>query len=119
MGNKKSKVYAIENCKVVYQDGYYDGPTVNGQPNGWGTFYYNNGEYCVGTFINGILTGTGTHYCQNGTKLYEGEWRDSVYHGVGRYYQDDCLWYWGEWRMGEPVGMFIKTWVFPLLRQSR
>ena len=46
MGNKKSKVYAIENSKVVYQDGYYDGPTVNGQPNGWGTFYYNNGEYC-------------------------------------------------------------------------
>jgi hypothetical protein len=36
-----------------------------------------------------------------------GEWKDNTYHGVGSYYDNGQLWYWGEWKLGEVNGYGI------------
>ena len=58
----------------------YDGKMKNGEKNGKGTLYYNNGqiEY-EGKFRNGVFHGRGTKYDVDGTETYSGKWENGDY----------------------------------------
>lgn len=58
----------------------YDGKMRNGEKNGKGTLYYNNGqiEY-EGKFKNGAFHGRGTKYDFDGTETYSGKWENGDY----------------------------------------
>jgi hypothetical protein len=103
----------------------YEGDTVNGVPNGQGTFTYTNGRkyvgmfkdgkkygkgketfpdesVYVGEFKNGEINGQGTLTFPDGTK-YVGEWKDQKMNGQGTYTYDNGDLFEGEFKEGEQL----------------
>ena len=60
----------------------YKGQVENGDPNGQGTYTFNDGRKYVGNWIDGEQNGQGTLTSPNGDK-YEGEWKDGLPNGKG------------------------------------
>jgi hypothetical protein len=52
---------------------------------GKGKYIYENGDYYVGDFVNGLYHGNGIEYYKNGNIRYEGEFKDNLYDGKGKY----------------------------------
>ncbi len=66
----------------VYREGSakYIGEFVNGQPHGFGTCIYANGDYYRGEWAEGAYAGKGTLYLKDGTEV-TGYWRAGEYVG--------------------------------------
>ena len=47
---------------------------MNGKREGFGKYYYTNGDYYEGQWKNGYKHGKGKVFYENGTIKYEGEW---------------------------------------------
>lgn len=66
----------------IYREGSakYVGEFVNGQPHGFGTCLYANGDYYRGEWAEGAYSGKGTLYLKDGTEV-TGYWRSGEYIG--------------------------------------
>ncbi len=66
----------------VYREGSakYTGEFLNGQPHGFGTCLYANGDYYRGEWAEGAYSGKGTLYLKDGTEVV-GYWRAGEYMG--------------------------------------
>lgn len=66
----------------VYREGSakYSGEFLNGQPHGFGTCLYANGDYYRGEWAEGAYSGKGTLYLKDGTEVV-GYWRAGEYVG--------------------------------------
>lgn len=66
----------------VYREGSakYTGEFLNGQPHGFGTCLYANGDYYRGEWAEGAYSGKGTLYLKDGTEVV-GYWRAGEYVG--------------------------------------
>ena len=93
-------------AKLNFSNGYYEGEVKNGQANGNGTFYYNDGDRYEGEWTNDKRNGKGTFYCADG-KRYEGEWKNGKRNGKGTFYWADGERYEGEWVDGARTGYGI------------
>ncbi len=122
---------------VSYKDGSkYEGQWKNGQRNGEGVIFYNNGEKeyeghwkddqrhgegveyfymekikkYEGGWKEGKKHGNGVLYNSKGMKRYEGQWKDGYRHGSGALYFDkvEKKRYEGEWEKGFPCGQGIQ-----------
>lgn len=68
---------------LLFPDGTrYDGPFVNGAPQGQGIKVWTNGNRYEGMFIQGHLSGQGTMQFSDGYK-YTGNWANDQYEGQG------------------------------------
>ena len=85
----------------------YKGEFRDGQPNGLGTSYFENGKiHYKGKWRNGLFDGRGTDHWDNGKIEYEGEWRDGKPDGEGTFYDaDGNAVYEGQWINGRPDGI--------------
>ena len=59
---------------------WYSGEMADGQENGKGAWYYNNGQIMYeGEFKKGKQNGKGSYYDENGNLIYFGEWKNGDY----------------------------------------
>ena len=102
----------------------YEGDLKNGEPNGNGIVFYEDGytKFYEGQFKDGVPYGKGIIYYKDGCKKYEGELpsgtgtfyeeeteriyyigqhKDMVHNGKGTYYNDDGKYYIGEFKNGQ------------------
>lgn len=71
------------------------GGFLNGLPHGHAKYYYGDGSLAYdGQFENGDRT-FGKQY-DKGILVYEGQWKNKMYHGNGKYYKNGFLYYEGE-----------------------
>ena len=72
------------NCfgKEKMTNGVYEGEYLNGQPNGQGTYNFDDGNKYAGQFTDGKPNGLGTRTYPDGGK-YIGQYKEGVKHGQG------------------------------------
>jgi len=99
----------------TFPDGkVYTGDFVNGIPEGFGTMTFNNYDEYEGQWTAGEMDGHGTYRfydevsdrCKN---KYEGCFKNSQFHGLGKMSYNDRTFYCGEWVLGLRDG-FGKLW---------
>lgn len=73
------KVFDLNNNLI------YDGEYKNGIKNGYGIYYYSNGERYEGIFTEGIREGKGIFYWKDGSK-WEGYFKNDEMNGEGIFY---------------------------------
>ncbi|MGM0883294.1 MAG: stalk domain-containing protein [Bacillota bacterium] len=79
------------------------GGFLNGLPHGHSKYYYGDGSLAYdGQFENGSRT-TGKQY-DKGILVYEGQWKNKMYHGNGKYYKNGFLYYEGEFAVNAEHG---------------
>jgi hypothetical protein len=87
---------AFGDLKVIKQDelktkqlglGRYEGQMVEEKIQGFGTFFYNDGEQYEGEFIDGKFQGHGTYFWTDGDK-YIGQFSDDQRTGFGIFYSN-------------------------------
>lgn len=111
---------------LLFADGTrYDGPFVNGAPQGEGVKVWSNGDRYEGTFVQGHLAGQGTITFKDGTTYtgswlndkrdghgtcqfanggrYEGSWRNDQFDGQGTYTSPDGTTLQGRFQNGKYV----------------
>lgn len=76
------KVYGLE---TYTSENVYIGDYKNGKKNGWGSFYFADGDRYIGYFKDNMRHGSGTYYWNNGD-MYEGEWKNGKRDGEGTLY---------------------------------
>lgn len=76
----------LDSCiKEAYLDGsVYFGSKLNGLKHGIGILLDKNQNLYIGGFYKGRKTGFGFLKDQSTTVIYEGQWKNNKYHGVGR-----------------------------------
>lgn len=80
------------------------GSFLNGLPHGHSKYYYGDGSLAYdGQFDNGNRT-TGKQY-DKGILVYEGQWKNKMYHGYGKYYKKGFLYYEGEFAANAEHGL--------------
>ena len=106
--NKKISELKVNNTinkkELIFEDGKYFGPELNGLPEGNGIYYYKNGSRYEGDFKNGKKEGKGIYYYENAPfkgDRYEGGWKNDKQDGKGSYYFKDGDIYEGEWKNGK------------------
>ncbi len=65
----------IQQCKMSWGNGQYQGECKAGKPDGHGIQRYANGEYYKGMFRNGLRHGQGVQYLPDGTEI-AADWLD-------------------------------------------
>ncbi|KRF27635.1 stalk domain-containing protein [Paenibacillus sp. Soil787] len=91
-----SRTIASDLFDDLYSDNLvYLGETLNGVPNGQGTYTKNGRLRYEGQFVNGAMEGSGSVY-QNGKIFYKGELKDNLPNGQGKLYE-----------LGLYVGQFV------------
>ena len=108
--NKKFKEEENNNLTYQtkrYQDGNYIGNVLNGEREGEGIMFYNNGESFVGHWKNDLQDGKGIYYYKNGDK-YDGDWTNGKKEGKGIYscYHNKNI-YEGDWKNDKREGRGI------------
>ena len=73
---------------IEYSEGKYVGQTVGDIMNGFGTFFWNDGDRYSGYFVNGEREGKGTYYFKNRDQ-YTGDWKKGKKNGSGILYSSD------------------------------
>ena len=65
---------------LYYKNGNikYEGDFVNGNYEGNGKYYNENGEYYIGQFKNSIRQGKGVIYTKDGNVKYDGEFINNI-----------------------------------------
>lgn len=87
-----------------YDDGdYYTGYMVNGVRHGQGTYYFVDGSYYTGNWANGKRDGYGELYNASGF-TYKGYWKDGSFHGKAVAYYSDGSVYDGYFANGDREG---------------
>ena len=90
--------------KIEYDNGYYVGDVdSNEQENGFGSFYWDNGDRYVGNWLHGKRHGTGKFTWPDGS-CYDGEWKADERHGRGKYTFNDGSHHIGEFRNDKICG---------------
>ena len=76
---------------VYYKDGKvkYDGYINNGKVEGFGKYFYENGEYYLGDWLKGKKNGKGILCYKNNTIKYEGDFVNDKKEGKGKYIYED------------------------------
>lgn len=87
----------------------YDGEFVKDLPNGKGVMRFPNHDKYEGDWVEGEMTGKGEYlfYDKKRDKLmwkYEGWFKDSLFHGLGKMTYPDRTVYFGEWADGKRCG---------------
>ena len=65
-----------------------------------GKYIWVDNKYYVGEFSNNIPNGKGIKYYPNGNLLYEGNFVNGKFDGIGKYYYDDGDTFLGEYKQG-------------------
>ena len=76
---KKGKIFDLNNNLI------YDGEYKNGLKDGYGVYYYSNGDKYEGKFCEGLREGKGTFYWKDGTR-WEGYFKNDEMNGEGVFY---------------------------------
>ncbi|NOQ71893.1 MAG: hypothetical protein GQ574_07825 [Crocinitomix sp.] len=97
--------YELQYITSEYWDTYYlyDGPVVNGIPNGVGKFYFSPTSYYEGDHVNAKFEGEGK-LIYDESDWYEGEYENDERSGQGFYQYPDGTTYQGEWAADEKEG---------------
>ena len=56
--------------------------------------------YYIGEKVNGLKHGRGTLYSEDGRIIYEGDFKNNLFEGTGRYNYSDGYYYIGEFQKG-------------------
>ena len=70
--------------RVPYVKGWYQGPLLDGQPDGKGFMFFRNGDTFVGRFRQGKPEGYGVYHWRDGA-WYQGQFKAGVRTGEGTY----------------------------------
>ena len=97
------------NGKLYDEDGKlrYEGNFVDGNFNGKGIFYYNNGDRYEGNFVDGKCEGKGEIYYKDGKILYDGDFKNNKCEGKGTFYYNNGDHYEGNFVDGKCEGKGI------------
>ena len=76
---KKGKIFDLNNNLI------YDGEYKNGLKDGYGVYYYSNGDKYEGKFCEGLREGKGTFYWKDETR-WEGYFKNDEMNGEGVFY---------------------------------
>lgn len=84
----------------IKQQESYEGDWVDDKMQGFGVYYYSNGDVYAGEFFDNKHNGFGRYFFADGTK-YVGEWKNHLMHGTGKYRDINGAKWKGEFRNGE------------------
>lgn len=93
--------------EIIYEDGKFIGETLNGIPNGFGKYWFTNGDYYEGNFVDGLFEGKGYLYIANDNTKYSGQFYDGEPSGIGKIIFPDLSVYEGSIDEGKPYGYGI------------
>ena len=96
--------------KRTYTNGYYEGTLRDELKEGYGEFYYNNGNFYEGEFLDDKIYGKGKTTFKNGDS-YEGNYENGVRNGFGKYNWVDGGSYEGNYENGVRNGFGKFNWV--------
>lgn len=85
-------------------NGIYEGDNENGRPHGIGTRYFRNGCKYEGKFVDGMMDGVGILKDKKDRVFYEGEFKEGLRHGKGRFNTKSGIVYEGMWVKGKREG---------------
>lgn len=97
------KASVAKTMRKEYSNGSYEGEMKDGEPHGFGTYRWNDGDVYTGEYVNGIRHGKGKFVFASGN-YYDGEWANEKYHGHGIYHWSDGDEFDGEWKNGKRHG---------------
>ena len=95
--------------EINYDNGRYEGTTLNGERSGYGKFYNNNGDRYEGKWLNDGINGYGTYYFSDGSR-YQGYFLNATKHGKGTFYYSNGDRYAGGWLNDKQNGRGIYYW---------
>ena len=103
--NGKGKKYSILDGKLEYEGEYK-----NDNKEGYGIYYFTNGDKYEGEFKNDNMEGYGTNYFTNGDR-YEGEFKNDISEGYGIIYFSNGDRYEGTFKDGifDGFGIFYSS----------
>jgi hypothetical protein len=87
----------------TYTNGYYEGTLRDELKEGYGEFYYNNGNFYEGEFLDDKIYGKGKTTFKNGDS-FEGNYENGVRNGFGKYNWVDGGSYEGNWENDKIYG---------------
>ncbi|XP_063972637.1 MORN repeat-containing protein 3-like [Diachasmimorpha longicaudata] len=94
-----SKVFKTGETEKIYA-----GEWVDGKKQGFGAFWYSNGDFYEGEFCGGQRHGFGRLWGADGS-FYQGQWREERYEGPGMLIQVDGNRYEGNFSKGKKNGL--------------
>ena len=97
------KASVAKTTRKEYSNGSYEGEMKDGEPHGFGTYRWNDGDVYTGEYVNGVRHGKGKFVFASGN-YYDGEWANEKYHGHGIYHWSDGDEFEGEWKNGKRHG---------------
>ena len=97
------KASVAKTMRKEYSNGSYEGEMKDGEPHGFGTYRWNDGDIYTGEYVNGVRHGKGKFVFASGN-YYDGEWANEKYHGHGIYHWSDGDEFEGEWKNGKRHG---------------
>jgi hypothetical protein len=91
MGNKNSHDPFLDLIPVDrgYRNGTYKGEMKDGKKEGYGIYYYTDGDIYEGEWKNDLPDGKGKHTSKDGSYSYEGTFKEGKKNGRGICYFDD------------------------------
>jgi hypothetical protein len=102
----ETREYANQIKPRTLVNGSYLGNFFDGQMNGKGIFYFENGDRIEGIFKNGSANGRGTYYYTSGAR-YEGIFKNGMFDGGGNFFYTNGNRYEGMYKNGKPYGKGI------------
>lgn len=97
------KASVVKTMRKEYSNGSYEGEMKDGEPHGFGTYRWNDGDIYTGEYVNGVRHGKGKFVFASGN-YYDGEWANGKYHGHGIFRWSDGDEFDGEWQNGQRHG---------------
>lgn len=97
------KASVAKTMRKEYSNGSYEGEMKDGEPHGFGTYRWNDGDVYTGEYVNGTRHGKGKFVFASGN-YYDGEWANGKYHGHGIFRWSDGDEFDGEWQNGQRHG---------------
>ncbi len=85
----------------------------DGQPNGYNTYQYKNGDTYTGWHKNGKLDGYGIYRWTDQGATYHGQYNEDKKEGYGTEKYDDNDEYDGQWENGNRSGEAVYTYAKP------
>ena len=82
----------------------FEGDLINGEINGKGKIFFEDGSYYIGQWKKGLRNGKGTTYYSNGNIQYEGDWRNGKNEGKGIFYYNNGDRSMGDYYNDRPIG---------------